>query len=122
MAGVKGRSGRVKSPYRIYAEWVKEAENNGTLTDLLEKLKDMALAGDREAAIYLVDRIEGKPKISVDQRIRGALISATPEDYKRASELTQIDKENEAKLLDVEKGKYLVGEVADHSPQQISAN
>ena len=82
MAGKKGRSGRKKSVYHVYADWVEAARTNGTVAKIMDKLTELALNGDKDAGFYIVDRCEGKARISIDQRIHGALVSATPEDYK----------------------------------------
>jgi len=76
MAGVKGRSGPRKSPTSQLREGLEQLQ--GDIPGILEKLKDLAFGKpivcqhcggetgqkgiDREAAIYLVDRIMGKPK------------------------------------------------------------
>lgn len=58
--GKKGRSGRKKSPDTIVKEAIESLRSD--LPDILERLRLKALDGDREAAIYLIDRAIGKPK------------------------------------------------------------
>lgn len=76
MAGVKGKSGRKKSNIRTLKDALTKLE--GDLPSIVEKLKSLAfgrkvecpfchkelpiLKPDREAAIYLIDRIMGRPK------------------------------------------------------------
>lgn len=58
--GSRVGSGRRKSPKRLVNECIKNTHQH--LPALFESLTNQALEGDREAAIYLIDRILGKPK------------------------------------------------------------
>ena len=60
MSGVKGRSGRKKSPRDVLRYLTEEIDDNWA--DLVSKLIDKARDGDREALMYCFDRRLGKPK------------------------------------------------------------
>ena len=78
MSGIKGRSGRKPTRITEYKQWFDE--NPGKIVDLLEMLYQRAMTDqDREAAIYIIDRVAGKPKQSIDQRTIN--IDFTPDDY-----------------------------------------
>ena len=80
MAGVKGKSGRKPTRITEYKQWFDA--NPGKIVDLLEMLYERAITDqDREAAIYIIDRVAGKPKQSIDQRTMN--IDFTPDDYIR---------------------------------------
>ena len=78
MSGVKGKSGRKPTRITEYKQWFDE--NPGKIVDLLEMLYNRAITSqDREAAIYIIDRVAGKPKQSIDQRTLN--IDFSPDDY-----------------------------------------
>ena len=64
MAGKKGRSGRKKAISTLMAEAIDRVDQR--LPEIFQILIDKALAGDKECAIYLVDRVLGRPRLSVD--------------------------------------------------------
>jgi len=64
MAGVAGRSGRKKKPSTLVNEALDRVDQH--LPELFQSLIDRATQGDREAAIYLIDRRLGKPKQHTD--------------------------------------------------------
>ena len=64
MAGKKGRSGRKKSISTLMAEAIDGVDQR--LPEIFQILIEKALAGDKECAIYLVDRVMGRPRLSVD--------------------------------------------------------
>ena len=62
-------SGRKKKPERIVREAIDNLRSD--IPELIEQLRLKALKGDREAAIYLLDRALGKPKQQTDIDISG---------------------------------------------------
>lgn len=71
MAGVKGRSGRKKTLGTLMDAAMGRIDQN--LEFIFQQLIDKAMAGDKEAAIYLIDRRMGRPHQSIDQRIKGEI-------------------------------------------------
>ena len=61
MSGVKGKSGPRKKPARIIKDALDKAMTDD-LPQLLQTLIDKGKAGHIESAIYMVDRLLGKPK------------------------------------------------------------
>ena len=68
MAGKKGRSGRKKGISTLMAEPIDGVDQR--LPEIFQILIDKALAGDKECAIYLVDRVLGRPRLSIDANTR----------------------------------------------------
>lgn len=93
MSGKKGLSGRKPK----LSTQVKRALANIPVSDIFDWLQKLAENGDREACIYLLDRVLGKPtqkseidlegkfSIPVDQ-IRARMILAADEFRKRLNE------------------------------------
>ena len=79
MSGVKGRSGRPRTPGRI----TKQAHDwlQTRIPLYYEELDKRALNGDKDCLIYLCDRLLGRPHQSIDQRVKGALAVFSAEDY-----------------------------------------
>lgn len=77
MSGVKGKAGR--KPLRItqYKEWFDA--NPHKIVELLEVLYNLGMKGDKDAAIYVINRIAGTPKQTIDQRTLN--VDFTPDDY-----------------------------------------
>ena len=70
MSGVKGRSGRRKKPSTLVNEALDAVRQD--LPELFKSLRTMAVeSGDREAAIYLIDRILGRPKQQTELDLSG---------------------------------------------------
>ncbi len=94
MSGVKGRSGRRPNADRLWArtiEGLKEQSVPLAYQCLVDNIKN----GKLEAAIYLIDRVEGRPRQEIDNRIKAQII-ISPDDYELA--IRQV-KAAEAKLL-----------------------
>ena len=72
MAGKKGRSGRKKSLSTIMRQVMENDAQN--LPNYFQKLSDLALKGDREALMYLLDRHLGKPKATME--VEGEMLGA----------------------------------------------
>lgn len=91
MSGVKGRSGRRKSRRRQIEEGMDTVRDR--MPEFFQALADLAVGlhvvipgkegepvrayqkpPDREALMYLIDREYGKPRISLDQRLRNEVI------------------------------------------------
>ena len=70
MAGKKGCSGRKKIP----AKEINRIFDRVAVKDLptiIDKMVEQAKAGDKQMAMYICDRILGKPHSSVDSNITG---------------------------------------------------
>ena len=63
------RTGRKKLPATVVNEAIAGLKDD--LPELFAQLKIKALNGDREAAIYLIDRAIGKPKQATELDIKG---------------------------------------------------
>ena len=50
--------------------------------DLLTTLYNKGLDGDKDSAIYVIDRLRGRPSSSTDLRIKGQF-TVSPEEYKQ---------------------------------------
>lgn len=81
MSGIKGRSGRRPKPSTEWRAW--ETNNPGKLSQLIDKLCDMGISGDREAAIYVINRFGGTPSQSIDHRIKQTTLILTASDYEQ---------------------------------------
>lgn len=92
MSGVKGKSGRKKTPTRLVNEALALVDQR--LPDIFNALIKRATEGDRDAQIYLIDRRLGRPKQETDLRVKG-IIAFTAEDY----ELLTRPKADETKLI-----------------------
>ena len=88
MSGKKGRSGRQKRSielarargYEDCLSYIRRRSN-----DIITVLVDKAASGDKEACIYCLDRIFGRPRIEVDSRTQGNVeISIDPARYLQA--------------------------------------
>lgn len=81
MSGKKGRSGRLPRAVELARSKGKDDALSCVrrrTSEILQVLVDKALAGDKECAIYLTDRVMGKPRIELDQRTK-ADIQVTPD-------------------------------------------
>ena len=82
MSGIKGRSGRKPSRITDYKRWFDA--NPDKIVNLLDMLYNKALTdNDREAAIYIIDRVAGRPRQEIDNRTSITLLP-TPDDYAMA--------------------------------------
>ena len=87
-----GVAGRKPKPSTLVARALKNVDKR--LPEIFNALIQKALEGDREAQIYLIDRRLGKPKVEMDTRVTGFLLTA--DDYELACRLAEAD---ETKLL-----------------------
>jgi hypothetical protein len=71
MSGVKGRSGGKPKPKTLMDRALRAA--NEAIPELMASLVRRGIEGDKECAIYVIDRVMGRPAISVDQRVRGVI-------------------------------------------------
>lgn len=93
------REGAGRKPKRItqYKQWFDD--NPHKIVKLLEMLYTRAIDDhDREAAIYIIDRVAGKPKQTIDQRTLN--VSFTADDYVKL--LPMLDMTVEAQLTEGE--------------------
>ena len=72
MAGKIGRSGRKKSLSTIMRQVMENDAYNLPL--YFQKVSDLALKGDRESLLYLIDRHLGKPKATME--LEGEMLGA----------------------------------------------
>ena len=73
MSGKKGRSGRLPRAVELARARGKDDALSCVrrrLPEILQVLADKAAAGDKECAIYCVDRVLGRPRIELDQRTK----------------------------------------------------
>jgi hypothetical protein len=82
MSGVKGRSGRRKCPDVLVKEYL-DKKLPEQIPAMLDKMIEMALAGDKDLLIYCSDRYLGRPKISVDNRM-SVSVGISPDDRRQA--------------------------------------
>ena len=61
-----GRPPKIKTQIKRFIE-----QYPGAVEELMIRLYQMGLKGDREACIYMVDRFEGKPRAATDINISG---------------------------------------------------
>lgn len=94
MSGKKGRSGCKKRPATVINDYLESIKTD-ELPDILKSMVEKAKAGDKELQIYLCDRVLGRPRQAIDQRIQ-ALVLVTPDEYEMA---TRAVKEAESALL-----------------------
>jgi len=80
MAGIKGRSGRRKTPDKLLQEaWDKAAKD---YPQLVKTYMQLATDGMHEALfIYISNRLLGIPKQTIDSNIKGAILSLSSNDY-----------------------------------------
>jgi hypothetical protein len=87
MSGKKGRSGRLPRAIELARARGKDDALScvrRSLPQILEVLANKALAGDKECAIYCADRVLGRPRLELDQRVRAEIGTITPSDYLQA--------------------------------------
>jgi len=94
MAGVKGRSGRHRSLGTIKRDI--ETKLDSIVVDAYDVLANAVAKGDINAAIYAINRRQGTPKQSIDQRTRLEL-SLSADDFARNRLVAQ---QRETKLLE----------------------
>ena len=97
MSGVKGKSGRKKVISTLMSEAVELVDES--MPELFEKLKEKALAGDKDCLIYLIDRRLGRPRQEIDQRIKGQILITPDMRALAAREMMEL-KAEETKLLE----------------------
>lgn len=69
MSGVKGRSGRRKSPKNLMKYLTETIDSNSYV--LVDALVNKAKQGDKDALFYLFDRRLGKPVQQTDLNLQG---------------------------------------------------
>lgn len=95
MAGKKGRSGAKRQIGRAITDYLESIKNDA-LPEILDSMVERAKAGDKELQMYLCDRVLGRPRQEIDQKIKGAILLVTPDEYEIAS---RAAKDTEAALL-----------------------
>ena len=71
MPGTKGHSGRKKSFSKQIENALEQVDAN--IEAIFQTLITKAIEGDKDCAIYLIDRRLGRPHSSLDARIKGEL-------------------------------------------------
>lgn len=89
MSGVKGRSGRPKGYHTRLTNAIAIMEKE--LPALATTLMDKAKAGDKDCLIYVFDRILGKPRQEIDQRVRGIIMSVSADEIAQLVLQTQAE-------------------------------
>ena len=88
MSGKKGRSGRLPKAVALARGKGKNDSLSYVrqrLPEIMRVVTDRALSGDKESAIYCIDRVLGRPRIELDSRTRGNIeISLDPARYLQA--------------------------------------
>jgi len=67
--GYREGAGRKPSVKTQAKRW--EEANPGAYDELMQSLYEKALEGDRESAVYVIDRLKGKPRQQTDINIDG---------------------------------------------------
>jgi hypothetical protein len=104
--GKKGRSGRKKAVGTLVNEAIDRIDQE--MPEIVDKLIQKGLDGDREALIYLVDRRVGKPRQTVETNDNDALFRQFVESQRRLN----------AAYLEIEQlkaGEVIEGEVREQS-------
>ena len=78
---------------------------------LMKTLYDMGIKGDREAAVYIIDRIKGKPKVTVgiDEEDRELLTAATVLEFRRLMDTKLLEEGSSPDIVDGESKELPVG-------------
>ena len=115
MTGRKGRSGRQKRAIELARARGKDDALSCVrrrLPQILDVLVQKAEAGDKECAIYCADRVLGRPRQELDQRLRAEVIPnasqylafmRTPEYVERLAAARRESEEIEAQWLERER-------------------
>lgn len=107
MAGKKGRSGRKRLPEKDVKEAIEAL--SADVPVLFEKLKAVALGlpitcpecgkevpgarPDKDALVYLIDRVLGRPRQEIDARVKGTVLMLTADDYETATRIAVIEQQ-----------------------------
>ena len=103
MSGVKGRSGRKKSPANVMRYLTEQIDSNWS--KLVNSLIEKALEGDKETLMYCFDRRLGKPKIHQDLEVKGDILSAL--EVKHIFQLARQEFLEEGKALQIGGGNAI---------------
>ena len=77
-----------------------EKEHPTAVYDLLTTLYNKGLQGDKDSAIYVIDRLRGRPGNSTQLQIKGQ-ITISPEEYRElGSEINEIRSQESAFIED----------------------
>ncbi len=86
--GREKTGGRTKKLKTQVKDWIKD--NPGAVGELLQKLYERGMDGDKDCAIYVIDRIQGRPRQSLDARVSKEII-LTADDYELIAQLLASD-------------------------------
>lgn len=97
MSGRKGRSGRKKVPSTIVNEILENDAQQ--LPAYFRKLGELALQGDKDVLIYLIDRHLGRPKQATDIKMESQVLIASADALEKVYQrlFTPIGKVKELK-------------------------
>jgi hypothetical protein len=107
MSGKKGRSGRKRLPEKDVKEAIEAL--SADVPQLFEKLKAVALGlpitcpecgkevpgarPDKDALVYLIDRVLGRPRQEIDARVKSTVLMLTADDYEIATRTAVIEQQ-----------------------------
>ncbi len=79
--------------------------------ELMKVLYDQGIAGDIEACKYVIDRIKGKPKVTVgiDEEDKELLTAATVLAFRKLMDEKQLEEGESPDIIDVEGKELPVG-------------
>ena len=86
MAGIKGRSGRHRKGISRIQEYLDRIKDRD-LPKILDALVEKAISGDKDAQIYLCNKLTGMPRQALDSTVKGAMLMITPDEYELMSRL-----------------------------------
>jgi len=92
MAGVKGRSGRKPLPSTIIERTLQRAKDKD-LPEIIAVLIQKAKDGDKDCAIYVCDRLLGRPKQEIDARMKAQVVTITPDEYELATRIALAEQQ-----------------------------
>lgn len=81
---------------------VKRALGNIPVVDIFDKLQDLATKGDREACIYLLDRVLGKPTQKSELDLVGEVNISTDQMRDIYLKLVEIERALECPVIQIE--------------------
>ena len=119
MSGVKGRSGRVPGYHGRVVRAMAIFEKS--LPELADKLMERAKAGDKDCLMYVFDRILGKPRQEIDQRVRGIIMTVSADEIAQLVLQTQAEQRRMLEPIhSTSSGQVIEAEVVE--PPTIEAN
>ena len=94
--GHKLSKGRPKSKKTQVKDWIQA--HPYAVAELMQVLYEQGIEGDREAATYIIDRVKGRPKQAIDQKVTGQILITADMRAVAAREMLEVNAE-ETRLL-----------------------